>query len=98
MVLAVPWLESLGPILWDFGWHTITFVRNGHRVLWATLSSSPASLCTVSADLMDELLTKSGALFAEPSSQPPPHQLCHLIQLMLDTTPVVMRSYRYMHT
>jgi hypothetical protein len=33
MVLDVQWLESLGPILWDFGKRTIAFVHNGHRVL-----------------------------------------------------------------
>jgi hypothetical protein len=34
MVLRVQWLESLGPILWDFTARTIVFVRNGHRVCW----------------------------------------------------------------
>jgi hypothetical protein len=33
MVLGVHWLESLGPILWDFSRRTIAFVRDGHRVL-----------------------------------------------------------------
>jgi hypothetical protein len=32
MVLGVQWLESLGPILWDFTACTIVFVRNGHRI------------------------------------------------------------------
>jgi hypothetical protein len=34
MVLRVQWLESLGPILWDFTECIIIFVRNGHRVCW----------------------------------------------------------------
>jgi hypothetical protein len=33
MVLGVQWLESLVPILWDFGRHTMAFIHNGHRVL-----------------------------------------------------------------
>jgi hypothetical protein len=32
MVLGVQWLESLGPILWDFKHHTLSFERNGHTV------------------------------------------------------------------
>jgi hypothetical protein len=34
MVLGVQWLESLGPILWDFTARTIVFARNRHRVCW----------------------------------------------------------------
>jgi hypothetical protein len=26
MVLGIQWLESLGPILWNFGKHMLTFV------------------------------------------------------------------------
>jgi hypothetical protein len=39
MVLGVQWLESLGPILWDFRRDTLAFVHNGHRVLWTTAAS-----------------------------------------------------------
>lgn len=34
MVLGMQWLESLGPILWDFSSHTMAFVRRGKHVLW----------------------------------------------------------------
>jgi hypothetical protein len=30
MVLGVQWLESLGPILWDFGRRMMAFIWNGH--------------------------------------------------------------------
>jgi hypothetical protein len=33
MVLGVQWLESLSPILWDFGRRTMSFIQDGHRVL-----------------------------------------------------------------
>jgi hypothetical protein len=33
MVLGVQWLNSLGPVLWDFASRTIAFMRNGHHVL-----------------------------------------------------------------
>jgi hypothetical protein len=64
MVLRVQWLESLGPILWAFGQRTLTFVRNGHRVLWTMTSTSPhAALHTMSTDLMEELLIEFSPLF-----------------------------------
>jgi hypothetical protein len=31
MVLCVQWLESLGPILWDFTKHMITFMLDSHE-------------------------------------------------------------------
>jgi hypothetical protein len=33
MVLGVQWMESLGCILWDFSKRTMSFVRDGHRLL-----------------------------------------------------------------
>jgi hypothetical protein len=41
MVLGVQWLESLGPILWDIGCHTLTFMCHGHRIQWSP-DSPPA--------------------------------------------------------
>jgi hypothetical protein len=37
MVLGVQWLESLGPVMWDFDSRTIAIVRNGHHVLWTVV-------------------------------------------------------------
>jgi hypothetical protein len=42
-----------------------------------------------------ELLAEIRAIFAEPSDLPPPRQLCHCIRLLLGTTPVAVRPYRY---
>jgi hypothetical protein len=46
MAFDVQWLESLGPMLWDFGRRTMSFVRDGRWVLWTTTpsSSGPAAL------------------------------------------------------
>jgi hypothetical protein len=73
MVLGVQWLESLGPILWDFGRRTITFVCNRHRVLWQTTDAPPAPPVLMSADanLMGDLLANFVDIFVEPSGLPP---------------------------
>jgi hypothetical protein len=98
MVLGVQWLESLGPILWDFGKRTITFIRNGHRVLWIAAATSPRALLhAVSPDLMAELLHEFEPLFAEPTGLPPQRSRCHRIRPFLDTAPVPVRPYRYAH-
>jgi hypothetical protein len=44
MVFGVQWLESLRLVLWDFGLHTLAFVRNNHHVLWSTVAS-PCESC-----------------------------------------------------
>jgi hypothetical protein len=43
MVLGVQWLESLGPILWDFKNRTMSFEHHGHVVRWSA-SSPPTPL------------------------------------------------------
>jgi hypothetical protein len=99
MVLGVQWLESLGPILWDFGRRTMAFVRNGHRVLWQTTKTLPASpvLMAAHANLMGDLLDNFTDLFIEPSGLPPPSDRCHEIRLLSGTPPVAVRPYRYAH-
>jgi hypothetical protein len=68
MVLAVQWLESLGPVLWDFHRRTMAFVCEGCRILWlvATSPTLPAVLACVSADTMEGLLQQYSELFAKP--------------------------------
>jgi hypothetical protein len=53
MVLDVHWLESMGPIQWDFGRCTIAFVWDGHRVLWSTPETGDpqSALLATSLDL-----------------------------------------------
>jgi hypothetical protein len=40
VVLGIQWLASLGPILWDFGTQSMSFVRNGRAIKWSA-SASP---------------------------------------------------------
>jgi hypothetical protein len=42
MVLGIQWLESLGPLLWDFERHTMAFIHDGHRIMWAMADTTPS--------------------------------------------------------
>jgi hypothetical protein len=77
MVLGVQWLESLRPILWDFKNRTMSFVRHGCAVRWSA-SAPPESLgptiVAASGEVLEELLLRFTALFAEPTGLPPQRQ------------------------
>jgi hypothetical protein len=98
MVLEVQWLESLGPVLWDFASWTIAFGHNGHHVLWTAAGSPAPSPClaAISADLMEDLLQSFASLFDTPTL-PPPRDRQHRIRLIPGTAPVAVRPYRYAH-
>jgi hypothetical protein len=80
MVLGVQWPKSLGPVLWDFKHHTLSFQRHGRTVHWST-SAPPEPLgptITVAlGDLMGELLLCFVPLFTEPIGLPPQRQRYH---------------------
>jgi hypothetical protein len=80
MVLGVQWLESLGPVLWDFKNRTLSFERNGRTVRWSA-SAPPEPLgpaiAAASDDVMGELLLCFAPLFTEPTGLPPHRQSCH---------------------
>jgi hypothetical protein len=68
MVLGTQWLESLGPILWDFCCGTLAFVWNGHHIIWTAVavgstSPLPSSLFATESKLLDELLQEFVPLF-----------------------------------
>jgi hypothetical protein len=92
MVLGVQCLESLGPVLWDFGRCTAVLIRNGHHVLWSA-ESSPASMPTIAMatpDMMEDLLLRYDVLFHLPTSLPLARQCCHHIHLTLGMVAVVV--------
>jgi hypothetical protein len=101
MVLGVQWLGTLGPVLWDFVKHTMAFVRNGKRVVWHGVDTTPgpstAALTGSQNDLMDALLDEFAGLFVEPQGLPPHRHLCHRICLKPGTTVVAVHPYRYAH-
>ncbi|WVZ83528.1 hypothetical protein U9M48_030666 [Paspalum notatum var. saurae] len=100
LVLGVGFLGALGPILWDFGEQTLCF-QFADRVLWAGIDRvTPAALHTLSAatdNLLNSLLDKFAALFQEPAGLPPQRSISHHIRLLLGTTAVAVRPYRYAH-
>jgi hypothetical protein len=73
VVLGVQWLESLGPVLWDFTKRTIAFVRGGRRVHWyaAGTSPPPSSIAATTGDFMDEVLQGFDDVFHKPTGLPP---------------------------
>jgi hypothetical protein len=102
MVLGVQWMESLGPILWDFRRGTLAFVRNNHWVNWSAAAAGstptpPPLLLAMDSELMDELLQEFTPLFQEPTRLPPARSRAHRIHLLPDTAPIAVRQYRYAH-
>jgi hypothetical protein len=95
IVLEVQWLESLGPILWDFSHDTQTFVHNGHHVTWSSSTISPAPttvamLAVPDGELMEALLQEFAPLFSEPQGLPPPQSCSHQIHLLPGTSPMAV--------
>ncbi|KAF0896897.1 hypothetical protein E2562_029585 [Oryza meyeriana var. granulata] len=85
LVLGVSWLETLGPITWDFGRLTMEFWRATHRVHWQ--GSPTGGLAVRSAvgagehDLMQALLEDYADLFQAPRGLPPARACDHRIVL-----------------
>jgi hypothetical protein len=95
MVLGVQWLESLGPMLWDFTKQLLTFVRDGHQVCWA-IADSPAgapAILAVEGGVMADLRLRYEGLFATPTDLPLQCTRCHQIRLLMGTPPVAVRPY-----
>jgi hypothetical protein len=102
MVLGTDWLDTLGPILWDFGRHTMSFWHHGHRVRWRGVVGPGAPqlrVCSMAAaqELLDLLLAEFDDIFATSTGLSPPHSKDHRIHLLPDTAPVVVRLYHYPH-
>ncbi|WVZ51298.1 hypothetical protein U9M48_002453 [Paspalum notatum var. saurae] len=101
VVLGVNWLGSLGPILWDFTKHTMTFHRVNRRITWIGIDApGPAELRTTTlhdGELMAALLDEFTDVFQELLGLPPPQAISHRIRLLADTETVAVRPYRYAH-
>jgi hypothetical protein len=100
MILGVQWLESLGPVLWDFTHRTLSFCRDGRDVHWsASVPPEPLgpAVAAVVDDVLGDLLLRFEPLFSEPSGLPPQRHCCHQIRLVPGTPPVAVRPYRYAH-
>lgn len=102
-ILGVDFLQTLGPILWDFDALTMTFWHLGRRIRWEGVGGTPATpplqlaAATTEAEhpLLDNLLQQHRDLFAEPQGLPPARVYDHRIHLLPGSAPVAVRPYRY---
>jgi len=98
IVLGTRWLATLGPIVWDFNDHAISFTHKGRGLYWQGLAGprTPAvSATTTSSSLLEELLDSFSDVFDEPQGLPPPRSRDHAITLVPGSPPVAVRHYRY---
>jgi hypothetical protein len=99
MVLGMQWLESLGPIIWDFGRRLMAFVQNGQRVLWTATDALPTlpHLLVTLNDLMDDLLAQFELVFTTSVGLPSACGHSHRIRFLPGIEPVAVKPYRYAH-
>ncbi|XP_068639426.1 uncharacterized protein [Aristolochia californica] len=103
MVLGIKWLQTLGPIMWDFSALTMRFVLAGSQVLLqGCLVDRAHRIHTIHTkeppdSTIDGLVEEFSDLFHEPSGLPPLRHCDHMIFLKPGSKVVVVRLYRYPH-
>jgi hypothetical protein len=98
VVLGTRWLAALGPIVWDFSNHAVSFTLQDRAFCWQGLAASrPTTVSTTTATntLLTELLGDFDDVFGEPRGLPPPRSRDHSITLLPGAPPVAVRPYRY---
>ena len=98
VVLGTQWMITLGKMLWDFSTCTVAFSHRGRSICWADVAAQQGprlAAITSPEDLLEELLSAFGGLFAEPEGLPPQRARDHNIVLKPGALPVAVRPYRY---
>jgi hypothetical protein len=93
VILSTRCLTVLGPIVWDFSNHVVSFTYQGRAFCWQGLASphAPAvSMTTASSSLLEELLVDFNNVFDEPHDLPPSRSRDHSITLMPGAPPVAI--------
>ncbi|XP_070028898.1 uncharacterized protein [Nicotiana sylvestris] len=103
IVLGVIWLQTLGPILWDFITLEMSFNSNGKQVVFQGQQTRLKLQLQLLHDLdehhskLEQVLAEFADLFQEPIGLPPMRNCDHRICLLPGSKPVVVRPYRYPH-
>ncbi|XP_068666496.1 uncharacterized protein [Aristolochia californica] len=103
LVLGIKWLQTLGPVLWDFKALTMTFMAQQHPItLHGTHAPTHCTLQKIKvldADhcKLNSLVTEFGDLFQTPTALPPLRNFDPRIPMKLGTEPVVVLPYHYPH-
>jgi hypothetical protein len=104
LIFGYDFLRTLGPILWDFARHRMTFTRGDHRVTWLgvgvaadTEPAVRAALTPTGRPLLDRLLDQFGSIFEEPRGLPSARPYDHRIHRLSGTALIAVRPYRYPH-
>jgi diadenosine tetraphosphatase ApaH/serine/threonine PP2A family protein phosphatase len=97
IILGVQWLQSLRPIIWDFNALSMAFGREGCSIRFIGCEGTPCTLYSVQPidNILEALFIAYSDIFEEPRGLPPQHHRDHRIHLLLGTTPVAVRPYRY---
>ncbi|XP_068639395.1 uncharacterized protein [Aristolochia californica] len=103
MVLGVKWLQTLGPILWDFSALMMSFEVGNYKVtLQECKTEVPMHLYGLQQHTpvdrnLDNLMDHFQDLFLEPITLPPLRHCHRWITLKAGCKVVVVRPYRYPH-
>lgn len=103
MVLGIKWLQTLGPIVWDFSSLTMgvqiraqSLVLQGHQC-FNSVHMHLLQKSTPSATALSKLLANFEDLFQEPSGLPPLRSCDHRILLLPGIGSIMVWPYRYPH-
>ncbi|XP_070041540.1 uncharacterized protein [Nicotiana tomentosiformis] len=103
IVLWVTWLQTLGPILWDFVTLEMSFTSSRKQVVFRGQQTCLKLQLQLLHDLdehhskLEQVLAEFADLFQEPTGLPPMRNCDYRICLLPGSKSVVVRPYQYPH-